>query len=95
MLVTNSSNDEEEEINQCVRYIPEALETSFAEIPRSYKNHAVTTSLKPEDKRRRKDFAVSVLDRLDSDPWFSKRVRFVDGSTFHVSRILNRHNLRI
>ena len=36
-----------------------------------------------------------MLNRLDSDPGFLKRVCFSDKSTFHVSRLLNRHNLRI
>ena len=51
--------------------------------------------LKPEDKPRRKKFAVTMLDRLISDPGFSKRVCFCDESTIHVSGLLNRHNLRI
>ena len=36
-----------------------------------------------------------MLDRLDSDPGFMKCVCFSDESTFHVSGLLNRHNLRI
>ena len=36
-----------------------------------------------------------MLDRLDLDPWFLKCVCFSDESTFHVSGLLNRHNLRI
>ena len=36
-----------------------------------------------------------MLDRLDSDPRFSKRVCFSDESTFHVSGLMNRHNSRI
>ena len=42
-----------------------------------------------------KKFAVTMLDRLDSDSGFLKRVCFSDESTFHVSGLLNRHNLRI
>ena len=48
-------------------------------------------ALKPEDKPRRKEFAVTMLDRLDSDPGFLKRVCFSDGSIFHVSGLINRH----
>ena len=51
--------------------------------------------LKPEDNPRRKEFAVTMLGRLDSGPGFLKRVSFSDESTFHVSGLLNRHNLRI
>ena len=52
-------------------------------------------ALKPEDKPRQKKFAVTMLDRLDSDPGFLKHVCFSDESTFHVFGLLNRHNLRI
>ena len=49
-------------------------------------------ALKTEDKPRRKEFAVTMLHRLDSDPGFLKRVCFSDESTFHVSGLINRHN---
>ena len=49
-------------------------------------------ALKPEDKPRRKKFALTMLDRLDSDPGFLKRVCFSDESMFHVSGLINRHN---
>ena len=46
-------------------------------------------ALEPEDKSRRKEFAVTMLDRLDLDPGFLKRVCFSDESTFHVFGLLN------
>ena len=49
-------------------------------------------ALKPEDKLRQKEFTVTMLHRLDSDPGFLKRVGFSDKSTFHVSGLINRHN---
>ena len=52
-------------------------------------------ALKPEDKPQRKEYAVTMLHRLDSDPGFLKRVCFSDESTFHVSGLINRHNSRI
>ena len=52
-------------------------------------------ALKPEDKSRRKDFAVTMLHKLDSDPGFLKSVCFSDESTFYVSGLINRHNSRI
>ena len=52
-------------------------------------------ALKPEDKPRRKEFAVTMLHRLDPDPGFLKRVCFSDESTFHVSGLINRHNSKI
>ena len=36
-----------------------------------------------------------MLDRLDLDPGFLKRVCFNDESTFRLSGLLNRHNLKI
>ena len=47
-------------------------------------------ALKSEDKLRRKEFAVTMPDRLDSDPGFLKRICFSDDSMFHVSGLLNR-----
>ena len=52
-------------------------------------------ALKPEDKPRRKQFAVTMLHKLDLDPGFLKRVCFSDKSTFHVSESISRHNSRI
>ena len=52
-------------------------------------------ALKPEDKPRRKEFALTMLHRLDSNPGFLKRVCFSDESTFHVSELINRHNSEI
>jgi len=47
-------------------------------------------ALKPEDKPQRKEFAVLMLDRLDLDTGFLKRVCFTDESMFHISGLLNR-----
>ena len=52
-------------------------------------------ALKPQDKPRRKECAVTMLHRLDSDPEFLKRVCFRDESTFHVSGLINRHKFGI
>ena len=52
-------------------------------------------AVKPEDKPRRKEFAVTMLHRLDSDPGFLKRVCFSDESMFHVSELISRHHSRI
>ena len=46
-------------------------------------------ALKPEDKPRRKEFAVTMLHRLDSDPGFLKRICFSDESKFHVPGLIN------
>ena len=49
-------------------------------------------ALKAEDKQRRKEFAVTMLHKIDSDPGFLKRVCFSDESTFHASGLISRHN---
>ena len=36
---------------------------------------------KPKDKPRQKEFAVTMLDRLDSHPGFLKRACYIDEST--------------
>ena len=60
-----------------------------------YSKVQLLQALKPEDKQRRKELAVTMLHRLDSDPEFLTRVRFSDESTFHVSGLTKRHNSRI
>ena len=55
----------------------------------------ILQALKPEGKSQGKDFAVTMLDRLDLDPGFLKHVCFSDKSMFHVSGLLNRHYVRI
>ena len=59
---------------------------SFEQSLRLYacKVHLLLT-LKPEDEPRWKEFAVSVLDKLDSDPGFLERICFSNESTFHVN----------
>ena len=48
----------------------------------AYSKVQLLQALTPEDKPRRKEFAVTLLHRLDSDPGFLKRVCFRDESTF-------------
>ena len=105
---------QKKKLNLCEWHIPEALESLFEGLLRSYRFHAplftkflyrnlrfyaykvqLLQTLKLEDKLRRKEFAVTMLERVDSDPGFLKCVCSSDKSTFHVSGLLNRHNLRI
>jgi hypothetical protein len=66
---------------------------------RQLKLHAykiqIVQELEPNDGRRRKEFAMDMLDRIDNDNGFLDRVIFSDESTFHVCGIINRHNGRI
>lgn len=52
-------------------------------------------ALEPNDKPRRKEFAVNMLERISEDETFLRRVCFSDEATFHVSGKLNKHNVRI
>ena len=101
----------QKKLNLCEWHTSEALESLFAGFypiadPTLHYSQSFATlciyskvqllqALKPEDKPRRKEFAVTMLHRLDSVPEFLKRVCFSDESTFHVSGLINRQNSRI
>lgn len=51
--------------------------------------------IKPADKLKRYDFAVSMLDKIDDNNGFLKSVIFSDEASFHVNGHVNRHNCRI
>ena len=51
--------------------------------------------LKPDDKPKRKEFAVNILEKMEEDGHFLNRICFSDEATFHVSGKLNKHNARI
>ena len=99
----------QKKLNLCEWHIPEALESLFADPTLHYSQSfakkfatlcicskvQLLRALKPEGKPRRKEFTVTMLHRLDSDPGFLKLVCFSDESTFHVSGLINRHKSRI
>lgn len=49
----------------------------------------------PTDRPKRVEFAVDMLQRIQHDEDFLKKVCFSDEATFHVSGTINRHNVRI
>lgn len=51
--------------------------------------------IKANDKPKRMEFAVYMLDRIVNEGAFLKNILFSDEATFHVSGLLNRHNCRI
>lgn len=51
--------------------------------------------LQPDDGRKRMEFAMDVLERLDDNPDFLSQVIFSDEATFHTSGKVNRYNCRI
>ena len=55
----------------------------------------IVQSLQPDDGPRRASFATEILNRIDEDNDYLKRVCFSDEATFHISCVVNRHNVRI
>lgn len=51
--------------------------------------------IKPVDRPKRTDFTSFMLNEIDDNPNFIKRVLFSDEATFHTSGVVNRHNCRI
>ena len=51
--------------------------------------------IKPDDHRKRTDFAVEMLSRIEENDSYLDLVLFSDESTFHVCGDVNRHNCRI
>ncbi|GBL80159.1 hypothetical protein AVEN_29144-1 [Araneus ventricosus] len=51
--------------------------------------------LQPNDCPRRAKFAIEILNRIDVENDYLNRICFSDESIFHVSGMVNRHNVRI
>ncbi|GFY19156.1 DUF4817 domain-containing protein [Trichonephila clavipes] len=51
-------------------------------------------AIKPDDYAKRYGFAVGMLHCLDADEHFLNRILFSDESTFYVSGMVNKHNVR-
>lgn len=52
-------------------------------------------ALHGDDKPRRFNFTVEMLERIDANADFLRNIIFTDEATFHVSGVVNRQNLRI
>ncbi|GBN85451.1 hypothetical protein AVEN_67197-1 [Araneus ventricosus] len=55
----------------------------------------IVQDLQPNDCPRRAEFAIEILNRIDVENAYLNRICFSDESTFHVSGMVNRHNVRI
>jgi hypothetical protein len=51
--------------------------------------------LSDRDQRRRLDFCLQLQDLMSSDDHCLEKVHFSDKATIHVSRAINRRNVRI
>jgi hypothetical protein len=51
--------------------------------------------VKPDDKSKRPTFAADILQRIEIENNFLAKVLFSDEATFHLSDMVNRHNMRI
>jgi hypothetical protein len=49
----------------------------------------------PDDRVDRKEFAVTMLEKLDEDNEFLRKIMFSDEATFHISGEVNKQNVRI
>jgi len=58
-------------------------------------NRQLLHYIKPDDLRKRTDFAVEMLSRPEENDNYLDLVLFSDESTFHVCGKVNRHNCRI
>ena len=52
-------------------------------------------AMKPQDGPARVEFAETTLENNTFDPSYLQRIFFSDEATFHVSGVVNRHNVRI
>jgi hypothetical protein len=50
-------------------------------------------AVKPDDKPRRPTFAADILQRIEIDDNFLAKVLFSDEATFHLSGMVNKHNM--
>ncbi|KFM65773.1 hypothetical protein X975_25152, partial [Stegodyphus mimosarum] len=57
--------------------------------------YAIVQVLETDDRSRRMAFAKDMLRWIEDDPEFLKLIMFSDESSFHLSGIVNRHNVRI
>ena len=51
--------------------------------------------IKPEDHRKRYEFAAEMLNRIDKNDDYLNAILFTDESTFHVCGKVNRHNCQV
>jgi hypothetical protein len=64
----------------------------------------IVQQLKPDEEPRRQEFAIEMLDHIntspqflyiDTSPQFLGNILFSDKATFHLSGFVNRQNARI
>jgi hypothetical protein len=53
----------------------------------------VVQAITPDDRVARKEFAVTMLEKLDEDNDFLRKIMFSDEATFHVSGKVNKQNI--
>jgi len=51
--------------------------------------------IKPDDRPKRVEFATFMLNAIDEEETFLRRICFSDEATFYVNGCVNRHNCRI
>ncbi|KFM61825.1 hypothetical protein X975_12247, partial [Stegodyphus mimosarum] len=75
------------------------ISTVYKVIKKKLRLHAykvqIVQVLEPDDRPRRMAFATDMLRRIEDDAEFLKRIMFSDEASFHLSGIVNCHNVRI
>jgi hypothetical protein len=55
----------------------------------------VIQAITPDDRAARKEFAVTIFEKLDEDKEFLRKIMFSGEATFHISGKVNKHNVRM
>jgi hypothetical protein len=55
----------------------------------------VIQEITPDNRVARKEFSMTMLEKLDEDKEFQRKIMFSDEATFHVSGKVNKQNVSI
>ncbi|KFM68849.1 hypothetical protein X975_25329, partial [Stegodyphus mimosarum] len=86
-------------VRSAARELDMPISTVYKVIKKKLRLHAykvqIVPVLEPDDRPRRVAFVTDMLRRIEDDAEFLKRIMFSDEASFHLSGIVNRHNVRI
>ncbi|XP_071037890.1 uncharacterized protein [Parasteatoda tepidariorum] len=86
-------------VRSAARELDMPISTLYKVIKKQLRLHAykvqIVQGLEPDDRPRRMAFATDMVGRIEDDADFLKHIMFSDEASFHVSGIVNRHNVRI
>ncbi|XP_035211197.1 uncharacterized protein LOC118185425 [Stegodyphus dumicola] len=85
-------------VRSAARELDMPISTVYKVIKKKLRLHAYEVQievLEPDERPRRMAFATDMLRRIEDYAEFLKRIMFPDEASFHLSGIINRHNVRI